>query len=564
MIKIQFRVLYREFLFRMIDLELLSVHGDMNKLLGQFAAFLVFISVGLALFVLGAAGPNQLPRADVLIRAWRFEHAPVAMTMLVVGLFAVLSWDSTFPNRRDVLVLAPLPVRPRTIFYAKVAASAVGLSLTVAALNALPSILLSMALAPPDSGGLLGLILSLLPLRCFAAYWITMLSAGAFIFCCVLGVQGVAAQLLPRRHFLRLSAFLQMAAFCLFLSVYFLEPSLSTTKALTAPENQTLLAWLPSYWFLGLFQMLNGTQHPALAPLANRALVGSAVAVIGAGTAFLLSYFRTLRKIIEAPDIAPGSRRGSWLPRFGNPLETAVVQFSIRTLLRSRQHRVILAFYWGLGGAIITLVTRTRFVHQHLNVPMLFASVVMMLVAVLGTRIVFSIPLDVRANWIFRMAPLRGGAEFLAATRRSLFVLAVAPVFAASAALFLSIWPWHAAVGHLILLLLVGTILAELCLHGFPKIPFTCSYLPGKSYAHMVILAFMALQILIWLSAEYERSVLDRPADYALLLALLFIAAICARWRTAVLAKQPESALQFVDDPAPALQGLGLHRDGIL
>jgi hypothetical protein len=87
MTKIQFRVLYREFLFRMIDLELLSVHGDMNKLLGQFAAFLVFISVGLALFVLGAAGPNQMPRADVLIRAWQFEHAPIAMTMLVVGLW---------------------------------------------------------------------------------------------------------------------------------------------------------------------------------------------------------------------------------------------------------------------------------------------------------------------------------------------------------------------------------------------------------------------------------------------------------------------------------------------
>ena len=174
-----------------------------------------------------------------------------------------------------------------------------------------------------------------------------MLSAGAFIFCCVLSVQGVAAQLLARRHFLRLSALLQMAAFCLFLSAYFLEPSLSTPKALTAPENQTLLAWLPSYWFLGLFQMLNGSQHPALAPLANRALVGFALAVMGAGTAFLFSYFRTLRKIVEAPDIAPGSRRGSWLPRFGNPLETAVVQFSIRTLLRSRQHRVILAFYWG-------------------------------------------------------------------------------------------------------------------------------------------------------------------------------------------------------------------------
>ena len=44
MSKLQFRVLYREFLFRMVDLELLSPQGDRSKLLGQFAALLVFIS----------------------------------------------------------------------------------------------------------------------------------------------------------------------------------------------------------------------------------------------------------------------------------------------------------------------------------------------------------------------------------------------------------------------------------------------------------------------------------------------------------------------------------------
>lgn len=69
-----------------------------------------------------------------------------------------------------------------------------------------------------------------------------------------------------------------MAAFCLFVCVYFLEPSLATTKALAALENQRLLAWLPSYWFLGLFQALNGSMHPAMAPLARRALTGLAVA----------------------------------------------------------------------------------------------------------------------------------------------------------------------------------------------------------------------------------------------------------------------------------------------
>ena len=60
-------------------------------------------------------------------------------TMLTVGLFAVLSWDSLFPDRRDVLVLSPLPVRARTIFLAKVAAVGTALGLTVVALNIFPS-----------------------------------------------------------------------------------------------------------------------------------------------------------------------------------------------------------------------------------------------------------------------------------------------------------------------------------------------------------------------------------------------------------------------------------------
>jgi hypothetical protein len=47
----------------------------------------------------------------------------------------------------------------------------------------------------------------------------------------------------------------------------------------------------------------------------------------------LLSYLRTLSKIVEAPDLGPRSRRGIWLPRFGSPPQTVLSQFTIRTRL---------------------------------------------------------------------------------------------------------------------------------------------------------------------------------------------------------------------------------------
>jgi hypothetical protein len=61
-----------------------------------------------------------------------------------------------------------------------------------------------------------------------------MLAAGVFVLCCVLGLQGLAAQLLPRRLFLRLSSFLQLAAFAIVVCGYFLPPLIPTLPALVS------------------------------------------------------------------------------------------------------------------------------------------------------------------------------------------------------------------------------------------------------------------------------------------------------------------------------------------
>ena len=549
---LQFRTLYREFLFRMIDLDMLSSQGDVGQLFGKFAGLLIFFSsaMGLGAFFFDT---RRMTPERILLTTWRMEHFLIATTMLVVGLFGVLSWDSTFPDRRDVLVLSPLPIRPRTLFLAKVAALAAALGVTVGALNMGTGLTWPLIFFPVESG-LLGL------LRCYAAYWIAMAAAGAFIFCSILALQGLAAQL-PRRFFLKLSAVLQMSAFCLLLCVYFLQPSLANPRALAAPASQRLLEWLPSYWFWGLFQALNRSApgQPAIPFLALRAWAALAVAALGAAAALLLSYFRTLRKIVEEPDILPAARGVNWSPRFGNSLATAVVLFSVRTLLRSRQHRLILAFYLGLGFALVILGGTAELTSHQANVTLVVATMVMMSVWVFGTRVVFSMPLELRANWVFRITAVRGTLDYLAAGRRPLFVLAVAPVWASSAALLFFIWPWRAAAGHLAVLGLWGTILAYLCLYGFQKIPFTCSYLPGKSPVTFLYMAFWLYMVLMVEAARLELRALDRPAAFARLIAGLVIAAIAARWCTLARAKSEESQVQFEESMPPAIMVLGLN-----
>jgi CubicO group peptidase (beta-lactamase class C family) len=905
----QFRILYRQFLFRMVDLELLSADakGDMGKLFGQFAALLVFISLGLILLA-GAAGGAGRPPLARLIGEWSAVHFVIATTMLVVGLFAILSWDSTFPDRRDVMVLAPLPIRARTIFFAKIAAVATALSVTVASLHifagfafplslnhrheavtappttyeaamapldvsglgpvlkhdfapalsagdgatvgvwkhgerrvfaygtaqpdsifqiasigktftatalaqllvqgklrldepirnflppgtvaqhegreitlldlathrsALPSIpanvhstypqnplagyttadlyafmtywgayrspyapfeysnlgfgLLGQALANragvsyadllrgitgplgmPDTvlslsaeqktrlikGSPVGLMdlgalegagsiystagdmvtylaanlhpdtaamaathelraaalpglkmalgwmydtnaevylhsgvalghtgyaffdphgddaaivllnegasyfsmadvmgehvrerlagkpaISLIParepsggggaldlFRVFAVWWFTMLMAGAFIYCCVLGAQGLAAQLLPRRHFLRISSFLQLAAFGIVVGTYFLEPKLLMPQVVAASYGSPYVAWSPSYWFLGLFEQLNGS--PVLADLARRGWIAIAIAFGATASAYTLAYFRTMRRTVEEPDIAPAFAGRSWLPRFGNGFATAVGQFSFRTILRSRQHRLMLAFYLGVGFAIAIFFRRMDEAEDALgstvSAAVLMSTIVFMILCVLGIRVVFSLPLDLRANWIFRITPIPAGPGCMAARRRALYALSVVPVCLGAAALLFSVWPWQTAAKHLVVLVLLGTAIAELCLRGTQKLPFTCSYLPGKSNFNVtIVVSILVILPIMAKAAQLERDSFDNAVGYAVVVGLLAALAICARWSATRLAASPEGELRFEESAEPEVFALDLHRDGV-
>jgi CubicO group peptidase (beta-lactamase class C family) len=924
--KVQFRVLYREFLFRIVDVELLSAHagGDSRTLLGQFASLLVFVSMVLAFggaFWAANLKDSRLPPLMHVISAWTMEHFLVATTMLVVGVFAVLCWESTFPDRRDVLVLGPLPVRARTLFLAKVAAVASALGLALASLHVLAGIAWPLALAqfdpapapalvfdPPmapvraadfptvlnqdiapmlprldlagaDGGagivvgisehgarrvmtygaahpdslfeigsigktftGLLlaqmavqgkvdlrdpvrellpsglaappkGLEITLLdlathhsglprmpdnagpgdhretytnyhasdlydfikqhglakpadteflysnigfavlgaalanraqtsypellqrqitgplrmkdtvialspeqrsrfmqgydrerrptpawdldafapaggirstagdmltyleaqlhpertpfasalaqsqrlrasvagnvgialawmhnpdtgfyghggatggftsyacfdphrdlaavvllnaapvtfpfievlgehvrqrlsgepalslvpvsvpaagPIRSFFAYWITILAAGVFTFCCVLALQGFAAQFLPRRWFLRASAFLQLAVFCLFVSGYFLQQS-PVTVLVTGPRRPWI-SWIPSYWFVGLYQQLSGSLHPALAPFARRAWIGLIVAVCATAVAYAASYLRTLRRIVEEPDITPGFRN-AWLPHFGGPFDTAIAQFSIRSLFRSRQHRMIFAFYLGVGLACAILflnapreLSRPQPTpgdpwHQP-SVPLLASTIAMMGFWVVGARVVFSLPLDLCANWIFRAMPLHAGQLCLNARRRALFAVSVVPAWASSAVLLLTLWPWRPAALHLVGLAFLGVILAEFTWSGVLKIPFTCSYLPGRSHIHVTFLfwIYVVLVGIVGVAIE-ELQAFERPAVFAALLAVVGIAALVIIFRNNWLARPSQAELRFEEEPPDRLLSLDL------
>src|SRR5579871_2852652 len=114
---LEYRVLCRQFLLRVVDLEALSIEADIPQFLGQFAGVAIMISIVHSVIAWAYFAP--MPPRDRFAYACHFEQYLIATMMLAVGIFAVITWDAVFPDRRDIMVLSPLPVTARTVLFAK-------------------------------------------------------------------------------------------------------------------------------------------------------------------------------------------------------------------------------------------------------------------------------------------------------------------------------------------------------------------------------------------------------------------------------------------------------------
>jgi hypothetical protein len=486
----QLRVLFRDCLARIVDLELLSPAGDLARLLAQFAAIPAAFSFTLVVAMVGKYVSSSRPAQELIVAAQSETEFLFATTMVVAGLLAVMVWNKVLPDARDCAILGVLPVRARTIFLSRAAAVCTVIGAGVLAVNVFTGLCYPFLLLPPDASAGSAL-------RSLLAYWLAMSAMGLFVCCTLLAVQGLSALLLSRRLFLRLSIWIQLAAFFAILATYFLKPSL----ALPFDSSNLHVWWVPSFWFYALFEQWNGTAPPILMPFATRALWCLGAAAGTAAAAFALAFHRSLRRVLEQPDITstgsgPASRFGRWILHrlFEKPLDRAILLFTARTLVRSRQHRLLLAAFGGIGMAIALVYAKDLLYGYHggvfdslgingeasrywnqANVPFLVGSLVLLAFAIIGVRATFSLPIQLGANWIFRSAGVHSPASYFSAVRKALYAFSAVPVWIAAAAVFFIVWPAQPALQHVALLAAMGALLAEVSLYRFRKIPFTCS-----------------------------------------------------------------------------------------
>ena len=500
---LSFRVLYRQFLLRIVDLEALSIDADIPRFLGQFAGVLIMFSIIQAFAAFISTWSPITPEAQQAL-AWQTEQRLISTTMLVVGLIAVITWDSTFPDRRDAMVLSPLPITPHTILIAKIAASATTIGLAVLTLNVFSGLAWPLVLGIPN-GGFVGF------LRFIGAYWFAIITASAFIFCAVLTVQGLTALLLPRRIFLHLTALLQIVAFSLILTGYFRQPYLDTPGSLALPTTHWIQASSPTFWFFALLNQLNGSLPQPLIWLAHRAWIGVAAVVFGAGVSLLLCYLRTMRRTIEEPDLVPAVRGLHWAPHLGGSVRAAILSFTLRTLMRSRQHRLAFAFFPAVALALLPLfLNQSALPGTQLLMPLELIAIPYMIMsfAIIGLRKVFALPISLNANWVLRTTQMFPMRCYVAGTRFSFLLIAALPSWLLSAFLALRFRPLPQVAIHLAILALLGFILVDLSLVGFHKVPFTCSYLPGKINFQLIFWA----SLIIFLPAVVGAAMIEQHA----------------------------------------------------
>jgi predicted permease len=547
--------LVRHFLARFFDSDMVSASGDWLKLAIGLAAVLLSFSI-LALNTYSQRYAHLLnPHAGTPEQYLSGVHTDMltflALAMAVTALGTALQWQSLFPSLRDSLALAGLPVTPRQIFLAKFGALLLVFAVFVVALTEMPAMLFAYVIAGPwqenPSTGAIAI-----------ANFAALGGACVFVFFSLLALQGILLNILPGRLFTRLSLLAQAAVFIATLG----------TVPLVADQPQAAW-WWPPVWFWNLRASILGAAKPGNAgawPAAVLALtLPPAIAVLS----YLLSYHRYRKLLLEA-QVTPGRRRwegaGAWLLDrwIRDPRQQAAFAFIWKSLARSRNHRMILLAYagiavgWTLSG-LGDMPKSARHDAGTVGVLVVLVPLVACCCICLGLRYLFSLPVELRANWLFQLNEGQGRAAWFQAVQRFLTWCGIAPVYAATVPAAVAVFGPVRAAAASIIGLLAALLLFEFLFRRWQKLPFTCSYLPAKQEVWLSSLIYaMYLPVL----AIVAQLLLFGSGDPAAFLAVLgFEAAVLWWMRRRRREFASENPLLYEEVLDYAVMTLGLQAD---
>jgi len=181
---------------------------------------------------------------------------------------------------------------------------------------------------------------------------------------------------------------------------------------------------------------------------------------------------------------------------FHHQVQHACYRFIGRILSRSPRHQVFLAIYLAVGfslglSSLFTINPSAAFPFEVSRNGMLELPLILSFFVVSGLRATFNIPHELPANWAFQVTDKLDARHYIAATRKWVATSGLLPLALCVTVLEFAYWPWRDALLHLAFETIVSLVLVQVLFFSFRKVPFTCSYFPGKK--NMAILAAVYL-----------------------------------------------------------------------
>jgi hypothetical protein len=565
--------LTRHFFRALFDLGVLSEQGAdaFTRLLLGAAGILLALGLVLTRMYMGKYAMLSLTfRVDGGPRLYREalladNGMVLALAMWVVAVVTVLVSHSLFPDETDFRVLMPLPVTRRTIFASKLAALTLFAGLfIVTTLAALSPIMLMMSASRWSVHTLWGQMLS---------YLAAGTGASVFVVLCIVAVSGLTLVCLPRAHVHGGSAIIRSAMLC---ALVLVAPLVLQTPTL-GPSITAESGWLflaPHMWFVGLERWLVGERVAYLTRLAQVAILAVTAAGLVAAGSYAALYARfdrlMLRSFRGSPAWPwPGRELRRRLKRSMEPF-LAVRDFTVAALRRSALHQGIVMGLSACGAALVvnSLINNGVFAAIGTGLgaapsvldAVLWAPCAMIFIAAIAVRTAIVVPLEPRANWLFRMTEVdEARADQLDAVAHVMRWLAVGiPVLIA----FPMQW---AIVGTRSIVTSAiaaacGCLLVEFHMRDWRRIPFTCSYLPGKhAVANSALIGVLLFWIYGRLGAALERVGYASPLRGLIVVGLLaVVVAILRRRRRHAWRVLP---LMFEDLMPTQIDPIGLPRE---
>jgi hypothetical protein len=561
----QFHSLVKHFFGRFFDKDSISPGGDEHANVVQIIAMLALPGAIVSLFLLV---DHPLIRSEVT-RMWLRagdRYTFVCYSMVVMGFVMTFKWDSLFPDRRDYLILTPLPISLRQFFLAKVVALCGFLLLFVVAINFFSCLIVPYVYLLRDNAW--GVILP-----GFFAHATAVLGGSIFMALCFAAVQGVLITLMTPAAFRRLSAWIQMVSMTFLVTILLITPGISNNIRLLVESNSRVLDYIPLFWFLGIYEVLNpeGTLITASYMWAQTAVVATFIVTVVFAVSYLIGYWRHTRKILEGVEsyvFTPVwyQRPIAWALNWcllRHPFQRASYYFTGKIFARSSKHRLFIAMYRGIGlaltlGSLFVLRRDPTFVVAVSGNGLVEAPLILSFFVVSGLRATFNIPYELSANWMFQIVNKHDASEYLRAVRRWVLLRGIIPLYGVLALLEFAYLEPAQAFFQLAFGLSIAAALTEFFFFNFNKVPFTCSYLPAKSHLAFLAGAYLyGFTVYIFAMANLERWVAASPhrmVGFFGVMAATLAAVAIFRWR----AHDRNLALVYEDDRDPLIRQLNL------